>query len=205
MNLKESYRYSNYLANLLSTAYSYLQSRDFVTTTTQNHLRSKTNSEAADDTVVVKKSCDVSFTPNDVINLVVKLIDEKERLAAAIAEAKRHAGIDMDNAAAMNKQKQQFVNVLNTLAGIKPKASTVSGYGYKFNQDGNQVKYCYDIEQETTIDYDRTDVRGLIKKYNKACDAVSAKLDEAMIQTQVVFDAQFDVDDSFEEAIMSLN
>ena len=43
MNLKESYRYANYLDSLLSTAYRYLQNKGFVTTTKQNHLRSKAN------------------------------------------------------------------------------------------------------------------------------------------------------------------
>ena len=32
MNLKESYRYANYLDGLLSTAYTYLRNKGFVTT-----------------------------------------------------------------------------------------------------------------------------------------------------------------------------
>ena len=43
MNLKESYRYANYLDSLLNTAYTYLRNKGFVTTTTENHLRSKAN------------------------------------------------------------------------------------------------------------------------------------------------------------------
>ncbi len=43
MNLKESYRYANYLDSLLNSAYMYLGNKGFVTTTKQNHLRSKAN------------------------------------------------------------------------------------------------------------------------------------------------------------------
>lgn len=39
MNLKESYRYANYLDRLLMTADTYLRNKGFVTTTEQNHLQ----------------------------------------------------------------------------------------------------------------------------------------------------------------------
>ena len=113
MNLKESYRYANYLDTLLNTAYRYLQNKGFITTTKQNHLRSKANSEASDEIVEVQKPYDVEFTPNDVIDFVVGVIAEKELLANAIAKAKSGAEINIDNAVAMNKKKQAFVSVLN--------------------------------------------------------------------------------------------
>ena len=37
MNLKESYRYANYLDDLLNKASSYLRNDKFVTTTKQEH------------------------------------------------------------------------------------------------------------------------------------------------------------------------
>lgn len=55
MNLKESYRYANYLDTLLNTAYRYLQNKGFITTTKQNHLRSKANCEAVDEVIEVQK------------------------------------------------------------------------------------------------------------------------------------------------------
>ena len=79
MNLKESYRYANYLDTLLNTAYRYLQNKGFTTTTKQNHLRSKANSEASDEIVEVQKPYDVDFTPNDVIDFVVGVITEKKQ------------------------------------------------------------------------------------------------------------------------------
>ena len=54
MNLKESYRYANYLDRLLMTADTYLRNKGFVTTTEQNHLRSKANPDAQDEKIAVQ-------------------------------------------------------------------------------------------------------------------------------------------------------
>lgn len=202
MNLKESYRYANHLDTLLNTAYRYLQNKGFITTTKQNHLRSKANSEAIDEIVEVQKPYDVDFTPNDVIDFVVGVITEKELLANAIAKAKSGAEINIDNAVAMNKKKQAFVSVLNGIVNIKPSEKTTQGTDYKFNQqDGNQIRYYYNIEETTTINFDRNDVKSLIKKYSKECDDISAKLDAIEINTIVEHTQKYDISDTFEDLV----
>lgn len=201
MNLKESYRYANYLDNLLNTAYRYLQNKGFVTNTKQNHLRSKANSEATDEIFEIQKPYDVDFTPNDVIDFVVKVLAEKNALVNAIASAKAGAEINIDNAIAMNKKKQEFVSVLNGIANLKPSVKQTQGSSYKFNAEGNQVKYYYDIEESTSIDFNRNDVRNLIKKYLKEADETSAKLDAIEINTMVDFDCTWDINDVFEDIV----
>lgn len=201
MNLKESYRYANYLDNLLSTAYSYLRNKGFITTTKQNHLRSKANSDAQDDVIDVQKPYDVEFTPNNVIDFIVKVIDEKEGLFNAIVLAKSNTEINMDNAVAMNKKKQGFVSVLNDMVGIKATEKQTTGRDYKFDVNGEQKPYTYNVTEITSIDFDRDSVKGLIKKYNKVCDEVSAKLDEIEITTFVEFIPQFDINDTFEDLV----
>ena len=197
MNLKESYRYANYLDTLLNTAYRYLQNKGFTTTTKQNHLRSKANSEASDEIVEVQKPYDVEFTPNDVIDFVVGVITEKELLANAIAKSKSGAEINIDNAVAMNKKKQAFVSVLSGIVNIKPSEKTTQGTDYKFNQqDGNQIRYYYNIEETTIIDFNRNDVKALIKKYSKECDDISAKLDAIEINTIVEHTQKYDISDT---------
>lgn len=203
MNLKESYRYANYLDNLLNTAYTYLCNKGFVTTTKQNHLRSKANNEAVDEIVDVQKPYDVDFTPNNVIDFVVRVISEKESLVNAIAIAKAGTEINIDNAIAINKKKQGFVSVLNSIANMKPSEKTTTGRGYKFNINGDQVPYSYDVTETTTIDFDRNDVKALIKKYNKSCDEISAKLDEIEITTQVNHECLFDINDSFDDIVVA--
>lgn len=202
MNLKESYRYANYLDRLLITADTYLRNKGFVTTTEQNHLRSKANPDAQDEKIEVQKPYDVDFTPNDIIDFVVKVINEKENLFSAIADAKATTEINIDNSIAINKKKQSFVNTLNSIVSIKPNETQSMGKDYKFDINNEQKPYSYQIISKTSIDFDRTSVKGLIKKYNKECDEISSKLDEIEITTQVNFTPIFDVNDSFEDLVV---
>ena len=201
MNLKESYRYANYLDSLLRRAYTYLGNTGFVTTTVEEHLRSKSNPDVDDETIEVQKPYDVEFTPNQVIDFVVKVLDEKEKLSDAIAKAKSTTEINIDNAISMNKKKQGFVSVLNGIADIKPSETKTTSKSYKFDINGEQKPYVYDVNRKTSIDFDRTDVRNLIKKYLKETDEISAKLDLIEITTHVDFVPAFDINSKFEELV----
>lgn len=203
MNLKESYRYANYLDNLLNTAYTYLRNKGFVTTTKQNHLRSKANNEAVDEVIDVQKPYDVEFTPMNVVDFAVKVLDEKEKLANAIAVAKANAEINIDNAVAMNKKRQYFIGALNGIADMKASERITTGKAYKFDINGEQKPYIYEISETTTIDFDRNDVKALIKKYNKVCDEISAKLDSIEINTEIDFVPTWDVSDKFEDVVLA--
>ena len=201
MNLKESYRYANYLDGLLSTAYTYLRNKGFVTTTVEEHLRKQSNPDVENETIEAQKPFDVEFSPNDVIDFVVKVIEEKEKLSESIAEAKGTTEINIDNAIAMNKKKQGFVSVLNGIADIKPSETKTTSKSYKFDINGEQKPYVYDVNRKTSIDFDRTDVRNLIKKYLKETDEISAKLDLIEITTQVDFTPTWDMNEKFEELV----
>ena len=201
MNLKESYRYANYLDGLLSTAYTYLRNKGFVTTTVEEHLRKQSNPDVENETIEVQKPFDVEFSPNDVIDFVVKVITEKEKLSDAIAKAKNTTEINIDNAIAMNKKKQGFVSVLNGIADIKPSEIKTTSKSYKFDINGEQKPYVYDVNRKTSINFDRNDVRNLIKKYLKETDEISAKLDLIEITTQVDFVPAFDINSKFEELV----
>lgn len=201
MNLKESYRYANYLDGLLSTAYTYLRNKGFVTTTVEEHLRKQSNPDVENETIEVQKPFDVEFKPNQVIDFVVRVLNEKNKLSDAIAEAKGTTEINIDNAIAMNKKKQGFVSVLNGIADIKPSEIKTTSKSYKFDINGEQKPYVYDVNRKTSIDFNRTDVRNLIKKYLKETDEISAKLDLIEITTQVDFTPTWDVNEKFEELV----
>lgn len=203
MNLKESYRYANYLDSLYLKGIAYLSNRGFVTTTTETHMRSKSNSEVADETIVTKKPFDVDFTPMDVVDFVVKIINEKECLANAIAKAKASVELNIDNSISLNKTKQQFAKVLSGMADIKASEIESTSSAYKFNNEGNQIKYYYPVKNVVTIDYNRNDVKNLSKKYMKKCDEVSSKLDEIEIVATVDFDPRWDITDSFEDLVVA--
>jgi hypothetical protein len=89
------------------------------------------------------------------------------------------------------------------MVNIKPSERQKSGSSYRFNeQDGNQIRYYYDINEVTTIDYDRNDVKSLIKKYRKDCDEVSSKLDAIDITMVVEHKPLFDISDKFEDLVL---
>lgn len=203
MNLKEAFRYQNFLDELLGTAYSYLNNKNFVVSTVETHLKSQVNPDAKDEVIEVQKPYDVEFTPNDLIDFVVKIINEKERLSNIISDAKMRTEIDIDVAIALNKKKQGFARVLQSLSDIKSGEKVKNASDYKFNTDGNQISYYYKINEVTKIDFDRNDVRGLYKKLLKETDEVSTKLDSILINTELDFDPNWDLNDSFEECVVA--
>lgn len=203
MNLKEAFRYQNFLDELLGTAYSYLNNKNFVVSTVETHLKSQVNPDAKDEVIEVQKPYDVEFTPNDLIDFVVKVINEKEKISNIISDAKMRTEIDIDVAIALNKKKQGFAKVLQSLSNIKSGEKVRNASDYKFNTDGNQVSYYYKINEVTQIDFDRNDVRGLYKKLLKETDEVSTKLDLILINTELDFNPSWDINDSFEECVVA--
>lgn len=201
MILKEAFRYQNYLTSLFVQATSYLSREDFITTTTQNHNRSMVNPDAQDEKISVPKVFNVGYKPNDLIDFVVKLIDEKQKLSNAITEAKKSLDMDIDAAMSMNKTKQDFISVLRRMASIKSTESEKEGTSYKFNNDGDQVSYRYPVKEVKAIDYNRNTVKGLISKYKKETDKISTERDRIDIMTEVNYDPIWEVDTPLEDIL----
>lgn len=202
MILKEAFRYQNYLTSLFVQATGYLSREDFITTTIQKHNRTKVNPDVQDEDIVVPKVFTVGYKPNDLIDFVVKLIDEKQKLSNAIAEVKKSLDIDVDAAMSMNKTKQDFISVLRRMASIKPNETDKEGTSYKFNNDGDQVSYRYPVKEVKTIDYDRNVVKGLISKYKKETDEVSTTRDRIDIMTDVDYTPVWEVDAPLEDILV---
>ena len=201
---QEAYRYQKFLSQMIQSAEYYLYKKDFVTTVEQYHERKKSNPDAENEIVqkenLTKSSVD--FTPNDLLVAIPKLLEEKENLAIAINKAKNTTEIDIDASLSMNKQKQEFIRVLNDMNSKKSCEKTITGKGYKFNVNNEQVPYIYDVVEKTTIDFDRNTVKALIKKYSKETDHVSTILDRIVLTTQVDFDPKYDINDTLEELLV---
>lgn len=204
MVLKEAYRYQKFLTGLIQSAEYYLYKREFVTTVEQYHERKKSNPDAENETIqkenLTKSSVD--FSVNDLLRFIPELLEEKENLSIAINKAKNTTEIDIDASLSMNKQKQEFIRVLNDMNSKKSCEKTITGKGYKFNVNNEQVPYIYDVVEKTTIDFDRNTVKALIKKYSKETDHVSTILDRIVLTTQVDFDPKYDINDTLEELLV---
>jgi hypothetical protein len=194
MILKEAYRYQNYLNTLIRDAESYLMKRDFITETKQTHNRNKVNPDAIDETIEVQKPYQVEFTPMNLVDFIMKAIEEKQKLSDAIVTAKKIAEIDIDSAIAMNKVKQNYVTILNNMANTKASERTTTGTDYKFNINNEQVSYRYEVQEIISIDYDRNDVKALAKKLTKETDDISTKLDTIELTTNVDYEPVWDYD-----------
>ena len=202
MNLKESYRYANFLDTLLNRANLILINREFITTTEQNHMRNKANQNAENETVILEKPYTYEATPMNVVDFTVCVLEEREKLHKAIALAKKATEIDIDVALSANKNVHEFIKTLSIMAESKPYTSQTKEYDYMINPTtGEQVKYYYPVESVVTIDFDRNQVKGLMKRLQKESDEKSTKLDMLEITTQVDFNPTWYVNDSFEELI----
>ena len=202
MILKEAYRYQNYLNTLIRDAESYLMKKDFITETKQTHNKNKVNPDATDETIEVQKPYQVEFTPMDLVDFIVKAIEEKQKLSDAIVIAKKSAEIDIDSAIAMNKVKQNYITILNNMANTKAVERTTTGTDYKFNISNEQVSYRYEVQEIVSIDYDRNDVKALAKKLTKETDEISTKLDTIELTTNVDYDPVWDYD-NLEDVVLS--
>ena len=189
---------------MIQSAEYYLYKKDFVTTVEQYHERKKSNPDAENEIVqkenLTKSSVD--FSVNDLLRFIPELLEEKENLSIAINKAKNTTEIDIDASLSMNKQKQEFIRVLNDMNSKKSCEKTITGKGYKFNVNNEQVPYIYDVVEKTTIDFDRNTVKALIKKYSKETDHVSTMLDRIVLTTQVDFDPKYDINDTLEELLV---
>ena len=193
MNLKEAFQAQNKLENLFEFVTGYLEDGKNLVSVTEKHLRSKAAEGQPDEdiNIVVENK----FPPDKVIDFLVLLIDERERLAAAISTAKASMKFDLDSAVDVNKKRHLAVETLRTLRSFKSSSllEKNAGVGYVFNKEGNQTTYRYDIERVKTIDYDRNRVRELIKRLQKKASKVSNQIDAALISTEISYRAPFDM------------
>lgn len=201
MYLKEAFRYQNFLSRMVDRTTMYLGNCNYITKTTQEHLRKKANHEAEDETVEVVVDRPFDCTNNQLVSFLEHLMKEKEKLTAAISAAKRTSDIDIDAELANNRTRQKVAGVLADMSKARPSESVIRGTAYKFNGEGNQVPYNYDVKQVTTIDFDRNKVRDASRAMVAKSDEVSTSIDKLMVELVVEYDPEYSVNDSFEDIV----
>jgi len=201
MYLKEAFRYQNFLGGLINRTTMFLSDRNYTTKTTQEHLRKKVNPDAEDETVEVKIECPYECSNNQLVQFLSHIMEEKEKLTAAISAAKRQCDIDIDGELANNRTRQKVARVLGDMARIRPSESIIRGCAYKFNGEGNQVVYNYDVKQVTTIDFDRNEVRDISRSLVSTSDGISTAIDKVMVELEVAYEPGYSVNDSFEDVV----
>ena len=199
MNLKESFRYLNFLDKMLESARMSVNDPSHCLKTTRTHLKKAVNSEA--ENVVEVVEVDDYFKTDTVIKFMTYLIQIRQSLTEAIGAAKRDIRFDIDAAIATNKYRQSVCSTLRYVQKYTPSKKIERATDYKFNVEGNQVAYYYDVEVNKELSYDRNTAKKTMKDIIKEADETSARIDAAMISTMVDFAEPFDVNDTFEDVM----
>lgn len=200
MNLNEAFRYQKFLNNIFTQAASSIQHPEHCLTTTKIHCRNDMNPDAADFEETVEVD---AFYENDaVIEFIIYLIEEKKRLTVAINNAKQASGMDIDAMISANRMRQMANRAINTMLRYKGSVTTErNGRDYKFNAEGNQVPYVYDIETTTKEAFDREKSREIAMDFITTADNDSSAIDEVMINTVVQYEPPFNVNFSFDDCM----
>lgn len=203
MNLKEAFRYQNKLLELMSDAQCILGCDQNVTKVEKTALRHKVNPDAQDETTIEAPETEYADQITEVAVLLMYLLDQRAKLSHAIREAKRNMDLDFDGEASLNVKRQALASIFRRMGQLRSSETVLpgAGVGYKFNADGNQVSYRCDLKKVTTINFDRNKIRSFAVGLNKKADQISAELDKATVNTQVDYEAPFDVNDSFAEVL----
>ena len=187
----------------IEEAESFLTNRNNIVKIEETHKKSLVNKEESD---VVKEINNrvIDVEPNTMIDFIYDLVEEKNKVSQAISEAKRNSDVDLDVSIEINKSKQRLANIYNRLSNVKNSQKTRTDRAYKFNVEGNQTPYVYEVDEVTSIDYDRNKVRKLQKKLEKTCDETSTKIETLQLTIEVNHTPKYDVNDSFADLIEAL-
>ena len=201
MNLKEAFRYQNKLGSLMDEAQSILGRDGNITKVENTYLRKKVFDGAENETVIDTPPTEFADKITEIVRFLMYLMEQREVLSKAIHAAKNALPIDMDSEVGLNAKRQEIARVLKRMSDVRSSEVVINGggTGYRFNQEGNQVTYRCDVRRVTTINFDRKVVRNLAAEVNRKADTVSAELDRCLVNSDVVYEAPFDVNDSFAE------
>lgn len=199
MNLKEAFRYQNFLDDKMSEAVIKLGNKDNVQRVTKWHLYSVANPDKADRMETSEQT--YPYSADVLFDFMKYIIEEKEKLGTAIGKAKASLHFDMDAAQSTNKFRQTLARAVTSMLSMKPQKRTEQGRDYKFNQEGNQMMYIYDIEVTSEDDFDREYLRLETRRCLEIADEVSNQIDAAKINTQVDYTPKFSVNTNLEEMI----
>lgn len=199
MNLKESFRYQKFLDTLMANASASIVAVDHCLKTVKVHKRNAVNPDADDMTEEVEVP---AFIPNDTMILFMSyLVDEREKLSIAIGKAKASIGFDIDAAVETNKFRQSLHSSIRRMMRYAPGKSKSQARGYKFDINGVQQAYIYDVETTTSENYTKDTAKALMRNMITTADDVSARVDAALINTTVEYDPPYDVNESFEDVL----
>lgn len=201
ITLKKSFELQNYLKGLYDTGLRILSFSDNYTTTVQKHMKKKVYAEAEDEVITKPKATEYSFTCIELVDFLSDIQSTMNELTLKINEAKHSHMPDFDGMIAINNSKRRLLSELERMVGTKSKTTTCTGTDYKFNGEGNQVPYTYNVEEVTTIDFDRNQIKAIIRRLRTELDEYSTAIDEMQLSSTIDFATIYEIGDKLEDAV----
>lgn len=198
MNFKDAFHYQNTLECLFNNATVYLRRTDNVTKITREHMRSKADSTAQDETIDAteqRRPDAISYPVPFIVNFLCAVMDEKIALTMAIEKAKRSSSVMLDAEIAANKMRQYAHCVIFDLGRFRNKTITTYDVDYRINAEGNQVQYRYPVKETVVPDFDTGEMRKISSAMRTAQNEASQRIEKMMLETEIEFTPSFDVDD----------
>jgi hypothetical protein len=203
MILKEMYQYSNFLSTTLSNCYVLLYDEELRIKGQEFHYPSRVNPEAEDKVVDLNKH-KYPFTIEEVLSLCEDLLAEYCLTTKTIELAKRQMAFSVDTAITNNRKTQHFLSVLDdVIAKTKDEVREQKATGYKFDINGEQKPYIYEVEVKKERAFDVANFKALSRKLHKECDETSSLIDQVTCSSNFEFTPKFCIHDSIEDILLA--
>ncbi len=203
MNLKQAFRYQNKIRDILHHITIHLGSRSYITTVKSIHYK-KDVFPSMENEELIENNNSLNVTPNQLIDFLCFILDEKETLCKAIDKAKKLNNLSIDTDIEMNIARHDVINTLTNMSSIKSEENLLKneGFGYIYKEDyKEEAIYHYDIQEIKTINFDRNKVKKLKHKFSVLSDEISNNIEKVLLTTDVDYTPKFDVNSSFEEIL----
>lgn len=210
MNLKNAFRYSNFLTEQISQLQSLAYDSKNYTTTKVTSFKSKAIKDEEDTVEILEFDRDFNCKMNDIYFIILDLISEKTKLEAAIALAKSNnkidwkidgQEIDLDTAVSYNRATRKAIECFSKFEELTTVTEKAKGSDYTFNVNNEQVMYKYDVERVIEIDFDKDVIKAKNKKLRSEVDSISDAIDIFMLKDIVNFKAKYDSNSSMRDVI----
>lgn len=201
ITLKEAFRHQKFLSSLQGMCRLYLDDEDFFTKKVEKHLRAKVLPGQENEDVDISEPR--RYTVQEVIDFCRVLMDEEEKLAAAVHKAKSGMDFDLDTAVIVNRSRRELAEKLRHETGFEATHTLKrgSGTGYVLDKDGKPTTFNYDIDTVTTIDFDRGQVKKQMQKLFDEAEKLSLEIDRAMLAEVVDYEPKFNPNDAVQNVL----
>lgn len=197
MTLKEAFRYSKFVEDCLSRA-SWTMDKNSMQTTF-HHLYSKVDERADEDEVVERT---VPVTTEEMITLTMSFAKEKGRISRAINDYKAKLmdnGIDLDSMMTLNRVTRRLILAYKAMLAKEERVIKQQGTGYRFNAEGNQTSFLYEMQEEHKYTFNEDALREKVRSLTEKCDETSKVIDQLLVEDNIEFEPLYDFNDSISE------